>query len=86
MRRRGGCHYLTIKIIEKPLFTTDEYPPDLDTTSVGLMITQTDDDVVHSVLDEMLQYMTEDGINMVKSICHHLHPTRSMQSANQLPR
>jgi len=50
------------------------------------MITQTDDDVVHSVLDEMLQYMTEDGINMVKSICHHLHPTRSMQSANQLPR
>jgi hypothetical protein len=30
------------------------------------MITQADDHVVHSVLDEMLQHMTEDGINMVK--------------------
>ena len=30
------------------------------------MITQPDDNVVHPVLDEMLQYVTEDGINMVK--------------------
>ena len=86
MWHRGACHYLTIYIIEKPLFTTDEFPPDLDTTSVGLMITQPDDDVVHSVLDEILQYRTEDGINMVKFICHHLYSTRPMQSANQLPR
>ena len=80
MCRRGGCHNLTIYIIEKPLFTTDEYPQDLDTTSVGLMITQPDDDVVHSVLDEMLQYMTKDGINMVKFITYIPHGRDSLCS------
>jgi hypothetical protein len=29
------------------------------------MLTQPDDHVVKSVLDEILQFMTEDGINMV---------------------
>ena len=47
------------------------------------MITQPDGHVVHPVLDEMLQYVTEDGINMVKFICHYLHSTRLMQSAYQ---
>ena len=46
---------------------------------MGLMITQSDDHVVHSVLDEMLQYMTEDGITMVK--VHLPPPTRPTQSA-----
>jgi len=50
---------------------------------MGLMITQSDDHVVHSVLDEMLQYMTEDGITLVKFVCHHLHSTRPTKSADQ---
>lgn len=45
---------------------------------MGLMITQSDDHMVHSVLDEMLQYMTEDGITMVKFICQpSTRPTQS---------
>jgi hypothetical protein len=56
-------------IVEKPIFTTDEFPADLDTTSIALMITQPDVHVIHSVLDEMLQYMTQDGITMVIA-CH----------------
>ncbi|KAI9455354.1 HAD-like domain-containing protein [Lactarius psammicola] len=47
---------------EGPVLTTDEFPPDLDTTSIGLMITQPDDHVFDSVMDEMLQYTSEDGI------------------------
>ncbi|KAH8996492.1 HAD-like domain-containing protein [Lactarius hatsudake] len=49
---------------ERPVLTTDEFPPDLDTTSVGLMVTQPDDHVFDSVMDEMLQYMTTDRIPM----------------------
>ena len=41
----------------------------MDTTSIGLTVTQPDDHVVQSVLDEMLQYLTGDGITMVNS-CH----------------
>ena len=37
----------------------------MDTTSVGLTVTQPDDHVVQSILDEMLQYLTGDGITMV---------------------
>ncbi|KAH9083343.1 HAD-like domain-containing protein [Lactarius deliciosus] len=47
---------------EGPILTTDEFPPDLDTTSIGLMVTQPDDHVFDSVMDEMLQYTSEDGI------------------------
>ncbi|KAI0301025.1 HAD-like domain-containing protein [Multifurca ochricompacta] len=48
----------------KPILTTDEFPADLDTTSIGLMVTQPDDHVFDSVMDEMLRHMTEDGISM----------------------
>ena len=59
-----GC---LIKLFsEGPILTTDEFPPDLDTTSIGLVVTQPDDDhVFDSVMDEMLQYMTSDRITMV---------------------
>lgn len=57
------------RITGQPVFTTDRFPADLDTTSIGLMVTQPDDHVVQSVLDEMLQYLTGDGITMVNS-CH----------------
>jgi hypothetical protein len=49
------------------VFTTDHFPADMDTTSIGLTVTQPDDHVVQSVLDEMLQYLTGDGITMVNS-------------------
>ncbi|KAI0267118.1 HAD-like domain-containing protein [Gloeopeniophorella convolvens] len=49
---------------KKPTGTTDEFPADLDTTSIGLMVTQPDDHVFNSVMDEMLQFVTEDNISM----------------------
>ncbi|KAH9069727.1 HAD-like domain-containing protein [Lactarius deliciosus] len=49
---------------ERPVLTTDEFPSDLDTTSVGLIVTQPDDHVFDSVMDEMLQYTTTDRIPM----------------------
>ncbi|KAH8996495.1 hypothetical protein EDB86DRAFT_1003670 [Lactarius hatsudake] len=49
---------------EGPILTTDEFLPDLDTTSVGLMVTQPDDHVFDSVMDEILQYTTTDRIPM----------------------
>ncbi len=49
----------------KPLLTTETYPNDLDTTSLALMVTGCDDEVVNSVLDEMLELVNEDGIVMV---------------------
>ena len=56
----------TISILaEGPTLTTDEFPPDLDTTSIGLMVTQPDDHVFNSVMDEMLHYATSDRITMV---------------------
>lgn len=51
----------------KPLLTTETYPNDLDTTSLALMVTDCDDEVVNSVLDEMLELVNEDGIVMVWS-------------------
>ena len=55
---------------EEPVLTTDEFPPDLDTTSVGLMVTQPDDHVFDSVMDEMLQYTSNAGITMVSGGLH----------------
>jgi hypothetical protein len=40
----------------------------MDTTSVGLTVTQPDDHVVQSVLDEMLQNLTGDGITKVNRV------------------
>jgi hypothetical protein len=56
-------------VVGQPVFTTDRFPADLDTTSIGLTVTQPDDHVVQSVLDEMLKNLTGDGITMVNS-CH----------------
>jgi hypothetical protein len=71
--------YSQILIVEKPIFTTDEFPADLDTTSIGLTITQPDVHVVDSVLDEMLQYTTQDGITMV--VTRH-SPAPAARSSN----
>lgn len=45
----------------KPKYTTDEYPPDLDTTSLGMIAFPPDKEVAHSILDGMLNYVDEDG-------------------------
>ncbi|KAH9959682.1 hypothetical protein BC827DRAFT_1156239 [Russula dissimulans] len=42
----------------------DRFPEDLDTTSIGLTVTQPDDHVVNSVLNEILHFVREDGITM----------------------
>ena len=59
-------------ITGQPVFTTDRFPADMDTTSIGLMVAQPDDSVVQSVLDEMLQYLTGDGIIMINSRHPHI--------------
>lgn len=45
--------------------TPAPYPDDLDTTSLALMITDCDKEVVSSVMDEMLEYVNDEGIVMV---------------------
>ncbi|KAJ7924857.1 Haloacid dehalogenase-like hydrolase-domain-containing protein [Mycena leptocephala] len=48
----------------KGTLTTEAFPFDLDTTSIGLTVMKRDKGVVGSVMDEMLQYMDSDGIIM----------------------
>ncbi|KAJ7465007.1 Haloacid dehalogenase-like hydrolase-domain-containing protein [Mycena latifolia] len=52
--------------------TTDVFPPDLDTTSLALSIIKPDAATVHSVMDEMLEYVNTDGI--VQSYFDHTRP------------
>ncbi|KAJ7140493.1 Haloacid dehalogenase-like hydrolase-domain-containing protein [Mycena crocata] len=42
--------------------TTEEFPFDLDTTSIALSIMKPDPATVNSVMDEMLEYVNQDGI------------------------
>ncbi|KAF8210318.1 Haloacid dehalogenase-like hydrolase-domain-containing protein [Mycena galopus ATCC 62051] len=46
----------------KGTLTTEAFPFDLDTTSLGLTIMKRDEEVANSVMDEMLQYLDRDGI------------------------
>ncbi|KAG1725923.1 HAD-like domain-containing protein [Suillus lakei] len=46
----------------KPLLTTEEYPFDLDTTSLGLTLMGSPEDVAHPVMDDMLDCIDDDGI------------------------
>jgi hypothetical protein len=56
---------LTRKCSGKPKLTTDYFPNDLDTTSIALTTLRMKDEVAASVLDEMLQYVNEDGLVLV---------------------
>ncbi|KAK5166035.1 uncharacterized protein LTR77_008296 [Saxophila tyrrhenica] len=48
---------------EKPVLTTEKYPDDFDTTSAAILVLEPKDEaLVHSVLDEMLEYSSVDGI------------------------
>ena len=49
------------------MLTTEIFPFDLDTTSVALTVVKRDEEVVHSVMDEMLEYTNPDGIIQVRS-------------------
>ncbi|KAJ7251471.1 Haloacid dehalogenase-like hydrolase-domain-containing protein [Mycena haematopus] len=46
----------------KGTLTTETFPFDLDTTSLGLTVVKNDKEVASSVMDEMLQYIDSDGI------------------------
>lgn len=49
----------------KGQLTTEEFPFDLDTTSLGLTVLKRDKEVAFSVMDEMLEYVDTDGIIQV---------------------
>lgn len=54
-------------LVGKGVLTKANFPNDLDTTSLGLTILPPSTDVIHSVLDEMLEYVNNDGIVQVSS-------------------
>ncbi|KAG2074605.1 hypothetical protein BDR04DRAFT_1173187 [Suillus decipiens] len=56
----------------KPLLTTEEFPSDLDTTSLGLTVMGGPEDVAHSVMDDMLDYIDDDGI--IQTYFDHRRP------------
>jgi hypothetical protein len=51
--------------IDAPAMTTSTFPDDLDTTSLGLTIFTSDPADAKDVMDEMLQYVNQNGIIMV---------------------
>ncbi|KAK7057152.1 alpha-D-glucose-1-phosphate phosphatase YihX [Favolaschia claudopus] len=52
--------------------TTETFPFDLDTTSIGLTVMKRPRDIANSVMDEMLQYIDADGI--VQTYFDHHRP------------
>jgi HAD superfamily hydrolase (TIGR01509 family) len=48
-----------------PVLTTEEFPCDLDTTSLALTVTRQSTNVISSMMDEMLEYLDKDGIVQV---------------------
>ncbi|KDQ57457.1 hypothetical protein JAAARDRAFT_130231 [Jaapia argillacea MUCL 33604] len=58
--------------VGKPLLTTEEFPFDLDTTSLGSTVMKTDISVASSVMDEMLEYVNIDGV--IQTYFDHTRP------------
>ncbi|KAF9465045.1 HAD-like domain-containing protein [Collybia nuda] len=56
----------------KGQLTTEQFPFDLDTTSLGLTIMQRDKIIASSVMDEMLEYVDDDGI--IQTYFDHKRP------------
>ncbi|KAF8893786.1 Haloacid dehalogenase-like hydrolase-domain-containing protein [Infundibulicybe gibba] len=56
----------------KGQFTTEEFPFDLDTTSLGLTVLRREKSVASSVMDEMLNYVDADGI--IQTYFDHRRP------------
>lgn len=53
-------------ITGKGQLTTEEFPFDLDTTSLALTILKRSKGIADSVMDEMLEYVDPDGIIQVR--------------------
>lgn len=51
---------------DHPIYTTSDFPDDLDTTSLALSNVDCDPETTASVMDEMLEYLSEDGIVQVR--------------------
>jgi hypothetical protein len=49
----------------KGQLTTEQFPFDLDTTSLGLTVLRREKELASSVMDEMLEYVDTDGIIQV---------------------
>jgi hypothetical protein len=58
--------HIMISCAEHPMGTSDVFPCDLDTTSLGLTVFPPAPDVAHAVMDEMLQV----GYNCIAE-CYH---------------
>jgi hypothetical protein len=54
--------------LSEPVLTRSPFPDDLKTTSIGLTVIERDENPTSSVMDEMLDYVNEDGIIQVHSI------------------
>ncbi|KAF7173020.1 hypothetical protein CNMCM5623_005129 [Aspergillus felis] len=52
--------------IEQPTFTKMNPPNDLDTTALAIQLLPHEDAMVHSMLDEMLEYLSPDGLIQVQ--------------------
>lgn len=55
-------------ITGKGQLTTEEFPFDLDTTSLALTVLKRSKEIAESVMDEMLEYVDPDGIIQVSRI------------------
>ncbi|KAJ5092857.1 HAD-like protein [Penicillium angulare] len=49
----------------KPKYTSKVYPDDMDTTALALLVFDYEERLAHSILDEMLNYVNEDGLVQV---------------------
>ncbi|RDB25337.1 Alpha-D-glucose-1-phosphate phosphatase YihX [Hypsizygus marmoreus] len=56
----------------KGQLTTEQFPFDLDTTSLGLTVLRRDKELASSVIDEMLEYVDTDGI--IQTYFDHRRP------------
>lgn len=51
----------------KPKYTSHVYPDDMDTTALALVVLDYEAELAHSILDEMLNYVNEEGLVQVSS-------------------
>ena len=56
--------------IDKPVLTDEIYPDDLDNTTLAILKLDMKEHVVHTILDEMLKHVNEDGVVMVGFPCN----------------
>ncbi|OBZ71404.1 Alpha-D-glucose-1-phosphate phosphatase YihX [Grifola frondosa] len=67
----------------KGILTYDHYPDDLDTTCLGLIVMKPSEEFVHSLIDEMLEYLNDDGIPLTY-FDHNTHRIDPVVAVNVL--